>query len=596
MSLSTEQFEKLLSVIGSNQQRRGSFTTCKVTFNGARDTETVESFLAAVSVFKSVEQIPDEDAIMSVPLILREEAATWWNGIKEQVKTWEEFISRVRHAFAPKRPGYQLYQNVVNIKQGEDELTEVFVAKKRALIAQMPEPHSETQQIDMIYGQLRYKIRVKMPRDTVNTLDALVKAARGIEQLLVEKKIPEEGTKKEEETGKVPFKKKRCTYCRLPGHSIETCRKKEKKDLASGTSDASVAKPAPKNVAMGTQAPSPSTPTFACYGCGTPGVVRSKCTTCANAKPKVGRAEVSFCSINTADVRARPIVGIAIGKITGNAYVDTCAKTSVASYALYKCLRRLGFAFQTQQLMVKLADGTTTQRDVLTVEAPVSICYRVVPTTFIVFPEARESRTLLGIGFIEDAKMVLNVPQKTWHFEDHPGDVFDLQDEDAEEISLAKMEATPIHFNPRLRPILKDVEMPEFISPLSITPRYNSIREPALPRSSICTPTTDHPSSGEPALPETSACSTHTMTYRVVPIALSPIKRKRTFDGYSPRFVDFMIRDAQIQLHGATCELSPHSKALFPSDHSHSSTDDEIRSLEVDEVSSDTLDRTQKQF
>ncbi|KAG6448986.1 hypothetical protein O3G_MSEX005819 [Manduca sexta] len=46
----------------------------------------------------------------------------------------------------------------------------------------------------MVYGQLRYKIRVKMPRETVGTFDALLKAARGVEQLLTEKKLPENGT------------------------------------------------------------------------------------------------------------------------------------------------------------------------------------------------------------------------------------------------------------------------------------------------------------------------------------------------------------------------------------------------------------------
>lgn len=123
MNLPAEQFEKLLTVIGT--QRRGSFATCKVFFSGTRDTETVETFLASAAVFKSVEDISDEDAIKSVPLILKEEAATWWNGVKNQVVTWSDFEARIRHAFAPKRPAYQLYQNIVCIKQEEDELTGV---------------------------------------------------------------------------------------------------------------------------------------------------------------------------------------------------------------------------------------------------------------------------------------------------------------------------------------------------------------------------------------------------------------------------------------------------------------------------------------
>ncbi|XP_037302597.1 activity-regulated cytoskeleton associated protein 1-like [Manduca sexta] len=179
MNLSVDQFEKLLSVI-STQQRRGSFATCKLSYNGVRDTETVESFLAATSVFKSVEQISDEDAIKSIPLILKEEAATWWNGVKKEVMG--DFESRVRHAFAPKRPAYQLYQNIV----GQN-------AKRKT-----------------------------------GTFDALLKAARGVEQLLTEKKLPENGTS---ENATTSVKKKRCNFCRLPGHSIENCLKKQNKRL-----------------------------------------------------------------------------------------------------------------------------------------------------------------------------------------------------------------------------------------------------------------------------------------------------------------------------------------------------------------------------
>ncbi|KOB75623.1 Retrovirus-related Pol polyprotein from transposon 17.6 [Operophtera brumata] len=605
MNLSAEQFEKLLSTI-STQQRRGSFATCKVSFSGTRDTETVESFLAAATVFKSVEQISDEDAIKSVPLILKEEAATWWNGVKEQISTWSDFESRVRHAFAPKRPAYQLYQNLVCIKQEEDELTEVFVAKKRALFAQLPEPHTESQQLDMIYGQIRYKIRVKMARESVITYDALLTVARGVEQLIQEKQTPEgkgKRTDTEKEAEKPTLKKKRCTFCRLPGHTIEVCLKKQRKDASASGSGTSTSKTTPAVAATGTQAPSPSLPKFSCYGCGTPGVVRSKCPNCAKTPLKQEKTEISFCSLDVkADVRPRPTIGIGIGNIVGNAYVDTCAKTSVASYSLYKCLRRLGFPFGKQNIVVTLADGMKTEREVLTVRVPISICYRVVQTTFIVFPESRESRTLLGIGFIQDARIVLDIPQKTWHFVDNPEVMYDLQDEDTEEISMAQIEATPVYYKPYIRTLLQGVELPEFISPMSITPpgdvnmrniiENNHRRdelEPNLPQSSACVATDLQAAGssqlGEPALPETSACET--MPYRVVAIDLPspPTKRSRAaFDGYSPRFVDFMYRDAQLQLHDATCELSPNSKQLFPSDKSNSSGDVEIGSIAVEDV------------
>ncbi|XP_072938381.1 activity-regulated cytoskeleton associated protein 2-like [Epargyreus clarus] len=139
MNLSNDQFEKLLSVIGG--QRRGSFASCTAYFNGTRNSDVVETFLAAATTFKLVEHVDDEDALRSIPLILKEEAAVWWNGIKEQVTNWTDFQARIRHAFAPRRPAYQIYQDIVGVNQKEEELTEVFIAKNE------PSLHSYRNQV-----------------------------------------------------------------------------------------------------------------------------------------------------------------------------------------------------------------------------------------------------------------------------------------------------------------------------------------------------------------------------------------------------------------------------------------------------------------
>ncbi|KAG6438864.1 hypothetical protein O3G_MSEX000284, partial [Manduca sexta] len=122
--------------------------------------------------------------------------------------------------------------------------------------------------------------------------------------------------------------------------------------------------------------------------------------------------------------------------------------------------------------------------------------------------------------------------------------------------------------------------------------------EPMLPQSSACAAVdlqlNSNMKSMEPGLPETSACNT--MPYRLVPIDSPSPPAKRTrylFDGYSPH-VDFMYRDAQMQLHGATCELSPHSIMLFPSLHSNTNEDVEINSIAIEELTVDILDANQK--
>ncbi|XP_072934867.1 uncharacterized protein [Epargyreus clarus] len=598
MNLSNDQFEKLLSVIGG--QRRGSFASCTAYFNGTRNSDVVETFLAAATTFKLVEHIDDEDALRSIPLILKEEAAVWWNGIKEQVTNWTDFQARIRHAFAPRRPAYQIYQDIVGVNQKEEELTEVFIAKKRALFAQLPEPsHSESQQIDMIYGQINLNIRERISRDSVQNFDALLNTARSIEQLLEEKQ-PQMTQSETQGRTKTVGKKQRCAYCRFPGHSIESCRKKQKAEENSvpGPSVST------RYTASGTQAPSPSQPKFSCYGCGTLGVVRSKCPTCSKTKSlptaTQGKQDISFCAVNTkTDARPRPVIGIGVGKIVGTAYIDSCAKTSVASYELFQCLKKLGFSFTQQEVGVTLADGASTRRTVLSVQVPVSLCSRVIPTTFIIFPESRESRTLLGVGFIQDAGMVLNIPQMNWYFVDEPEVLYDLLEEDANEISSAHVETTPFS-SPTRRRVLEEIQPFEFISPLpasspdQVIIHGDNTREAALPQPSACA-AMDLRMPGcsredlEPALPERGASDT--VPYRLIPLEPSPKRPKTLFDGYSPSFMDYMYQDAQIIFQESEVTLSPHSKKLFPSE---GSDDVDICSISVSDIISETLNESQR--
>ncbi|KPJ06058.1 hypothetical protein RR48_14500 [Papilio machaon] len=125
---------------------------------------------------------------------------------------------------------------------------------------------------------------------------------------------------------------------------------------------------------------------------------------------------LSFYAINVnQDSRQRTVKGIGIGSISGTAYLDSCTNTSVASYKLYVCLKQAGYQFAEQRATV------TGRRD------------------------QAEADNLLsedtGVGFIQDAGMVLNIPQLTWHFIDDPDMIYELQEEDAIETTMTQVDA-----------------------------------------------------------------------------------------------------------------------------------------------------------
>ncbi|XP_047990754.1 activity-regulated cytoskeleton associated protein 2-like [Leguminivora glycinivorella] len=237
ISMTEEQLQRIIAALAP-ASRQGSFARCNAVYDGTGDNETVETFLSAIKVYKKIENIDDENALEGLTLLLKGDAAVWWEGAKSDVKSWTDFEDRLRHAFAPKIPADILYQRIIELKQDAKTPTEKFVAKKRALIAQLPAPiPPETHQLHMIYGQLHLNIREMVPRSAFKSIDELLKLARSAEEILLEKK-----TSWEENVASVPSNnerntsgRQRCEYCDKNGHAEADCRtkKRQQQDMSS---------------------------------------------------------------------------------------------------------------------------------------------------------------------------------------------------------------------------------------------------------------------------------------------------------------------------------------------------------------------------
>ncbi|XP_047983984.1 activity-regulated cytoskeleton associated protein 1-like, partial [Leguminivora glycinivorella] len=238
ISMSTEQLQQLVTSLtsaalqaaaGGARNTTASFANVSFSYDGTRESMRLEEFLSAASVYKKVNDMSDEAAIMSLPLVLKGEASTWWQGVKEGISRWTDFESRLRHAFAPKISGVQIFQEVFSRRQPSDMLSETFIAKNRALLTQLRSPGlTEELQIDAIHGQLNINIRERIPRDSVTTFDQLLTAARNVEQVLRERASTTLSTTPGSKQPSQASKKQRCDFCRATGHTVEECRKRMK--------------------------------------------------------------------------------------------------------------------------------------------------------------------------------------------------------------------------------------------------------------------------------------------------------------------------------------------------------------------------------
>lgn len=88
---------------------------------------------------------------------------------------------------------------------------------------------------------------------------------------------------------------------------------------------------------------------------------------------------------------------------------------------MYECLKAApGIKFSPQQSTVILADGSKQKRDILCTTVPIKLKGRTFEIDFIIFPDARDNRTLLGIDFLEKAGIVPVLPQRCWYYVDRP--------------------------------------------------------------------------------------------------------------------------------------------------------------------------------
>ncbi|KAL0861058.1 hypothetical protein ABMA27_009570 [Loxostege sticticalis] len=160
VSFTDDQFRDLLGALSSRHStpppvpcKTGSFALCTARYDGTRDTSLVEAFIATIVTYKNIENVTDSNAIEGLTLLLTGEASVWWLGVKSDVTTWTEAISLIRNTFSPKKPAYKIYEEIVTVKQSAPRETELFVARKRALMAELPKPHLLTSQcLDLLYA------------------------------------------------------------------------------------------------------------------------------------------------------------------------------------------------------------------------------------------------------------------------------------------------------------------------------------------------------------------------------------------------------------------------------------------------------------
>ncbi|KAJ3640541.1 hypothetical protein Zmor_003834 [Zophobas morio] len=158
----------------------GNFSECKSRFSAAKG-ESVDAFIDAITVYKDCVNISEENA----PMLLDGAAATWWQGSKASLRSWQKAVEALRRSFGEQKPNYRIFRELFSTEQREREPTDVFVSHARALLSKLSATPvlDDIHRIDMVYGLLHQSIRKAVPRDQVGTFEQLISKVRQIEDV-----------------------------------------------------------------------------------------------------------------------------------------------------------------------------------------------------------------------------------------------------------------------------------------------------------------------------------------------------------------------------------------------------------------------------
>ncbi|GFX93526.1 retrovirus-related Pol polyprotein from transposon 297 [Trichonephila clavipes] len=146
-----------------------------------------------------------------------------------------------------------------------------------------------------------------------------------------------------------------------------------------------------------------------CYGCGTPGVIKSKCPKCTRDNEM--ETAVNCMKLFNLNLNLYP-TSVIVLEIFGEKIAvctDTGASHTIAGEKMFKFLQEHDVTFTNKRISFMMADGIRQTIMALSTVVDLYIEGKVIATEFLVLPDAKGNKTLLGLDFLNAAGIVLDV-------------------------------------------------------------------------------------------------------------------------------------------------------------------------------------------
>ncbi|GFT43635.1 retrovirus-related Pol polyprotein from transposon 17.6 [Trichonephila clavipes] len=177
-----------------------------------------------------------------------------------------------------------------------------------------------------------------------------------------------------------------------------------------------------------------------CYGCGTPGVIKSKCPKCTRANEM--ETAVNCMTLFNLNSNLYP-TSVIVLKIFGEKIAvcaDTGASHTIAGEKMFKFLQEHDVTFTNKRISFMMADGIRQTIMAVSTAVDLYIEGKVIATEFLVLPDAKGNKTLIRLDFLNAAGIVLDVQGRKWHFSGNPRKQYKFFKKTLEDITLSAFE------------------------------------------------------------------------------------------------------------------------------------------------------------
>ena len=143
---------------------------------------SVEEFLQRTRERKTMAHMSDEDFLNATTEVTEGAALQWTRLRRPKWKTFDDFAPSVRIIFGPDDDfQYSIVREIYQRTQGRDEPSSTYVYKLLTMLGRLQVTWTTEKQLEVIYLNMRPKIRRLVPKDAFQTVDdslAMMKRAQ----------------------------------------------------------------------------------------------------------------------------------------------------------------------------------------------------------------------------------------------------------------------------------------------------------------------------------------------------------------------------------------------------------------------------------